>query len=195
MEPTSAELFARYQQGDETAANEIFSRYVHRLTVLARSRLSARLAQRTDAEDIVMSAYRSFFIGSRAGRFSLTRSGDLWRLLVTMTMHKLYRQATHHSAEKRAMTAEATVPIDHNGIAQQIPARDPTPEEVMMLSDDLEAIFEQLDSLGRRVLELRLSGERLADIAKETHVSERTVRRTLNIIRRVVSERMEPDSG
>ncbi len=90
---TSAELLARFQDGDDRAAEEIFERYIDRLTRLARSRLSPKLAHRLDAEDVVMSAWRSFFVAAGAGRFSLKRSGDLWRLLVSITLHKLYRQA------------------------------------------------------------------------------------------------------
>ena len=93
---TSFVLLERYRQGDDTAAEELFSRYFRRLTLLARSRLSPRLARRTDPEDVVMSVYRSFFIDARAGRFTLSRGGDLWRLLAAITKHKLLRQARHH---------------------------------------------------------------------------------------------------
>ncbi|MHC5543712.1 ECF-type sigma factor, partial [Singulisphaera rosea] len=68
---SSLALLQRYQGGEDGAADEIFARYFERLTLLARSRLSARLASRTDPEDIVMSAYRSFFLEARAGRFAL----------------------------------------------------------------------------------------------------------------------------
>src|SRR5438093_12587143 len=84
-EPTantpSAELVARWGGGDEAAAREIFERYVDRLTRLARVRLSTKLAARLDPDDVVMSAYRSFFVGARDRRFTLKESGDLWRLL------------------------------------------------------------------------------------------------------------------
>ena len=54
---TSFILLERFRDGDESAAEALFSRYFERLTALARSRLSARLASRTDPEDIVMSVY------------------------------------------------------------------------------------------------------------------------------------------
>ena len=79
---TSLILLERFRDGDEFAAEALFSRYFDRLTALARSRLSVRLASRTDAEDIVMSVYRSFFMGARAGRFDISGgeiSGGYWR--------------------------------------------------------------------------------------------------------------------
>jgi hypothetical protein len=102
---TSAELLARYRNGDDDAAEELFCRYVTRLTSLARTRLSPKLATRTDPEDVVLSAYRSFFVGVRKGRFRLRRSGDPWRLLVSITTAAL-SPGPPPSCGPRTVTAE-----------------------------------------------------------------------------------------
>lgn len=172
----SAELLSRFQSGSEPAAEELFNRYVARLTLLARSRLSPRLAARTDPEDVVLSAYRSFFVGASEGRFALERSGDLWRLLVSITLHKLYHQERYNRAAKRSVEAESLLKHDVFG-------REPSPDEAVAIADELEIIMESLDSFGRRVLELRLQEENLSAIAAETGRSERTIRRTLGAIR------------
>src|SRR5438270_9703245 len=104
-----SDLLHRLTTGDEQAAAEIFERYVERLTRLARSRLAARLAVRVDPEDIVMSAYRSFFVAARQGRFALAQGGDLWRLLVELTLHKLYRSAARHGAQRRSVDREQSL--------------------------------------------------------------------------------------
>lgn len=183
-EPT-AEILDRYRQGDALAADELFARYVERLTRLARARLSPALATQTDPEDIVMSAYRSFFIGARAGRFTLARSGDLWRLLATITLRKLYRQARRHRAAGRSTAVEA--PLSES----ELFGREPAPEEVVGVSDELESLLSQLAPLARRVVELRLQEESLARIAELTGRSERTIRRTLAEIRASLAKRME----
>lgn len=185
----SAELLASYRAGDERAADELFHRYVVRLTILARSRLSSRVAGRTDPEDIVMSAYRSFFIGARAGRFSLHRSGDLWPLLVSITMHKLYRQVRRHTAECRSVDVEQSLPVAGPD-SLPIGAHDPTPEEVIGLSDELETILVRLNEFQRRVLELRLQGDSIAEIAATTDRAERFVRRALHSIRELLAARL-----
>ena len=183
---STAEIFERFRGGDALAADEIFARYVDRLTRLARTRLAPQLATRTDAEDIVMSAYRSFFIGTRDGQFKLQRSGDLWRLLVSITMNKLHRQVRNHTATKRSVAAEASdFPSD------QLFDREPRPEEVVEVADQLEYLMAQLEPFARRVLELRLQEEDLAAIAAETGRSERTVRRTLVDIRAKFRRRLE----
>ena len=65
MNEKTADLVTRYREGDELAAQELFARYVERLTRLARSRLSPKLSSRFDPDDVVLSAYRSFFLGAR----------------------------------------------------------------------------------------------------------------------------------
>jgi RNA polymerase sigma-70 factor (ECF subfamily) len=52
-----AELLARAANGDETAANELFSRYRKRLTQMVRLRLNPRLKGRVDDSDIVQETY------------------------------------------------------------------------------------------------------------------------------------------
>ena len=180
----TADILDRYRQGDDQAAEEIFARYVARLTGLARARLSPKLAARTDPEDVVLSAYRSFFVGVRNGRYTLSRSGDLWRLLVSITMHKLYRQARRHQAASRAVASESWEQVEFLD-------REPPPEEVVGIADELEFVLSRLDTFGKRVLELRLQEESLAAISAETGRSERTVRRMLNTIRQSLSRRLE----
>ena len=184
----SEQLLIRVRQGDEGASQEVFERYLARLTALARSRLTPRLARRTDPEDIVLSAYRSFFVGAKDGRFVLQRSGDLWRLLVSITLHKLYRQVKKHSAESRDVHREELLGDD---IAF---SREPTAEEAVALADELEAILRPLDPLLRRILELRLQGQSLEEIAAIIMRSERTVRRSLAELREAIASRREGDA-
>ena len=189
---TSLVLLERYRAGDDSAAEALFARYFERLTLLARSRLSARLARRTDPEDIVQSVYRSFFVGVREGRYALGRGGDLWRLLAAITRNKVFRQVRHHRADLRSIDLECSLDrLDEGGLSG--PDRDPTPEDALALADELERVFAQLDPFERRVLELRLQGLLLATIAEETGRAERSVRRALSRIRELLTGRLADD--
>jgi RNA polymerase sigma factor (sigma-70 family) len=187
---TSLALLEAFRGGDATAAEALFARYFERLTAFARSRLSARLARSTDPEDIVLSVYRSFFIDARAGRFVLARGGDLWRLLASITKHKLLRQARRLGAERRSVHRE--LPLDLVDEAHfRLRETEPTPEDAVALTDELEHVFSSLNALGRRVMELRLQGAQLREIAADTGRSERTVRRTLGEIRTRLAKRLD----
>jgi RNA polymerase sigma factor (sigma-70 family) len=187
---TSLVLLEQYRAGDDRAADALFTRYFERLTALARSRLAPRLACRTDPEDIVLSVYRSFFVGARAGRFTLSRGGDLWRLLASITKHKLLREARHQRADRRSVDRELPLdPAEHAAILGRQP--EPTAEDAAALADELERVLSRLDPFGRRVLELRLQGAQLSEIARDTGRSERTVRRTLGQIRELLDGRLD----
>ncbi len=189
---TSLILLERFRNGDDVAANELFERYFERLTALARSRLSPRLARRTDPEDIVLSVYRSFFIAARNGRYSFARGGDLWRLLAAITKHKLLRQIRFQTADRRLVDRETTIDqIDEGTIPSA--HSEPTPEDSAALADELELVLSRLDRFGRRVLELRLQGLKISDITEDTGRSERTVRRTLTQIRDEIAKRFDHD--
>jgi RNA polymerase sigma factor (sigma-70 family) len=179
---TSLILLERFRGGDDLAAAEIFDRYFRRLNALARSRLSPRLARRTDPEDIVLSVYRSFFVDARGGRYTLNRGGDLWRLLAAIARHKLLRQARSQTADRRSVEIE--IPLDRVDEGRLVGrGHDPTPEDAAALADELEQVLAQLDPFGRRVLELRLQGLPISEIAVDTGRAERSVRRSLALIR------------
>jgi len=183
----SVELLARWRAGDQQAAADLFHRYAERLITVAHRRLSAKLAQRIHAEDVVQSVYCSFFVGARDGRYVLERSGDLWRLLVTITLNKLQHHYKRNSAEKRALDreqADGTV-----GVPLDVLAREPTPEEAVILVDVLEHLLQELDPVQRRMVELRLQGFGLEEIAAQTQRCRQTVRRILDrVLRQLESD-------
>src|SRR5262249_10784034 len=161
----SAELLARWRSGDQQAADALFQRYAERLLAVVRTRLSAQLARRFDPEDVIQSAYRSFFAGARDGRYVLAHSGDLWRLLVAITLNKWHRQVQHHQARKRNPAREDTPPLSGGSLAfkAETLAREPSPVEAAALADELELLMRGLDLPRRRMLELRLQGYTLEE--------------------------------
>lgn len=186
---TSLVLLERFRGGDDGAADALFTRYFDRLTALARARLSARLARRVDPEDVALSTYRSFFVGARGGRYALGRGGDLWRLLSAIAVHKLHKQARREGAARRSVAAEVPLGPDTEAAIRRL--SDPTPTDALALADELARVFGLLEPFGQRVLELRLQGHRLAEIAQETGRSERSVRRSLAQIRSHLAGRLD----
>jgi RNA polymerase sigma-70 factor (ECF subfamily) len=186
MDDESAELLARWRGGDQQAAQELFDRYAERLMALVRSRLSEQLARRLDPEDVLQSAYRSFFIGSRDGRYVLQRSGDLWRVLVTIALHKLHHQVKRHSAGKRSLKQEREdgPASDLGGLPVEALSREPSPDEAAAVVDELERVMRALQPLHRQMVELRLQGYLFKEIATATGRSERMVRLVLEQVKK-----------
>jgi RNA polymerase sigma factor (sigma-70 family) len=189
----SLTLLARWRDGDQAAATELFQRYAVRLIGLAQRRLSERLAARVDPEDVIQSVYGSFFAGARNGRFVLQRSGDLWRLLVAITLHKVRRQVRHHTAQKRSINRETSPAGGENvpDIPAELLAQEPSPEEAVALAETLEGVLQRLKPLHRRMIELRLQGHTIPEIAVDTQRSLSTVEEVLH----QVKERLGRDLG
>jgi len=183
-EEESGDLVARCRRGDQQAAADLFRLYAGRLVALARTQLSSKLSRRIDPEDVVQSAYRSFFSNIQDGRYDLERGGDLWRLLVRITLNKLSTQVRRHSRQKRSARQEVTFGSEDSllGISAGLLSHEPSPEEAVGLADHLEQIMRRLQPAQRRVLELRLQGHKLEETADQLQRSERTIRRVLEEI-------------
>lgn len=190
MESDSIKLVGRWQSGDQQAAAELFQRYASRLIALAQQRLSAKLSSRVDPEDVIQSVYCSFFVGARDNRFVLQQSGDLWRLLVGITLHKVHHQVTKHTAQKRSVRKEQSA---SNG-SEQFPfpveflAQEPSPEEAVVLAETLQEVLSQFEPVKRKMVEMRLQGHSTADIVAATQRSRATVERVLERLKQQLGD-------
>ena len=182
--PNSEQLLSGARRGDDTAANEIVDRYAQRLISLTRQRLSSKLAQRIDAEDVLQSAYRSFFAHARNDEFVLRRAGDLWRLLAAITLNKLGRQVEHNTAQKRDMGRDIAFEI------VSPPTEEPSIEDSVATTEILETVMQALEPPQRQVLEMRLQGSTTEEIADAIGRSQRTVRRWLEGLRGELEARL-----
>jgi RNA polymerase sigma-70 factor (ECF subfamily) len=191
MEDASVHLVARWQEGDAQAAEELYQRYAEQLIALTYRRLPGKLALRVDPEDVVQSVYRSFFAAAREGRYVLQQSGDLWRLLLTITVHKVQNRLKHHLADKRDALRDVSVDgsASVHGLPMHVLAREPSPEEAVMLSDLLEQVLTPFTQSQRRMIELKLQGYPLEEIATEVGTCRRTVCRALERFKDELSRR------
>jgi RNA polymerase sigma factor (sigma-70 family) len=197
VDKPSAELLAEWTRGGQSAADELFRRYIGRLTALARGKISRRLGRRLDAEDVALSAYRSFFVRARTGQISLAHSGDLWRLLVGIALNKLHRQVLHHRAGKRSIDREQPPApgVDEGFAPEPFVDRQPTAAEAAVVAEEFERFLSGLTSTERRILELRLRDHSQREIAALLGRSERTVRRVLSDLQRGLERRLlEPEA-
>jgi RNA polymerase sigma factor (sigma-70 family) len=172
-DPKSHELLDQFLAGKGEAAAAIFDRYVERLLALARTRISAKLRRRVDPEDVVQSAYRSFFLHAQNREYQLDRSGDLWRLLASTTLNKLHGQIEKQTAAKRSINREAAEDV----ALAELAAREPTIADLIAVAEQLTLIMNGLSADERFVLTSTIHGQDPGEIAKAIGKSERTVRR------------------
>jgi len=191
MNDNSIDAVARFQAGDQQAAVELYQKYVHRLIALARGKMSPKLRRRVDPEDVVHSVYRSFFIKAGNDEFTFKKSGDLWRLLSTITINKVLRQVQRNRRKKRSIDREQSV--HKSGTDMHLPpeviAKDPSPSEALVMIEEVGLLMDTLKPPHREMLSLRLQGASTDEIAQECNCSDRTVRRVLEKVRKYLEDR------
>lgn len=178
------DLMVQLRAGEEQAATAIFQRFANRLVGLARGRLNADLRRKVDPEDVLQSVFKSFFRRHAETPFDFAGWDSIWAVLIVLTVRKCGRRVETFHAAKRDARREVPLPGGGESSWGQDPAgREPTPAEVAMLTETLEALMRDLDEHARRILSLRLQGYQIAEIAGEVGLTERTVQRAMRKVR------------
>jgi DNA-directed RNA polymerase specialized sigma24 family protein len=177
--------------GEHPAADRIWNRFYARLLALARRKLRRGPRRVADEEDVVTSAFNSFFLRAQQGQFpQLHDRDDLWHLLAVITEHKALNQARAERCEKRGggnvRGESAMLSPDASASAwgmQQWVDPEPTPAFAAAMTESLSRLLESLDPDLRQIALLKLEGRTNEEIAALIGRSLPTVERRLKLIR------------
>jgi RNA polymerase sigma-70 factor (ECF subfamily) len=169
-------LLARLRKGQQDAATELYFRYAQRLRALVRARCSQQLARRLEPDDIVQSVFRRFFRRVLQGDYDVPPGEELWGLLLVIALNKIRTEETFHRAGKRDVRISAQ-PGDA-GLLETCAVDDSALLEVCV-----EDVLGQLPAAHRHLVELRIQGHEVAELARLTGRSKRTVERILQDVR------------
>jgi RNA polymerase sigma factor (sigma-70 family) len=170
------ELMARVRAGDDTAETVVFRRYVRRLIALAARQFDAWMRDQADVENLVLSAYKSFFMRNRREEYDLADWDALWSLLVIITLHKCTRERNHLCAARRDVRRQVHAQGTDNS-PSWLADRAPTPIEAAMLTETVERLLQFMEPGDRAIVDQILAGYTAEEIAVRLGCSERTVRR------------------
>lgn len=176
QERSDHSLLVRLRRGQQDAATQLYLRYAQRLRSLVQSRCSAQLAQRVEPDDIVQSVFRRFFQHAVQGDYDVPPSEELWGLFLVIALNKIRSEEAHHRAGKRDVrlsvpAADITSLPDHGS------------DDAAILQLCVEDVLGQLSPQQREMVELRIAGHEVAEIARATNRSKRTVERQLQDVR------------
>jgi RNA polymerase sigma-70 factor (ECF subfamily) len=188
MSDSFAEFLGKVQARDEAAAREFFGRFTRQLIALALRHIGAGLRHKVDAEDVVQSAYKSFFLRYGGPDPAAVNWDSLWGLLSLITVRKCAERAAYHRAGCRDAAREVSPPRGEEAPPWSEPlGREPTPLEAVVLSETVGQLFAALDEDERPVLELSLQGYTTREISERLGRAERTVR----LLREGIRHRLE----
>ncbi len=187
MSDSFAEFLAKLHRGDDAAAQELFERFAHQLIGLALRHIDTGLRHKVDPEDVVQSAYKSFFSRYGEGNLEVVNWNSLWGLLTLITVRKCAERAAYHRAERRDAAREVAPRGQDAAAWPEQFGREPTPLEAAVLSETIEQLFAGLDEEERPILKLSLQGYTTREISERVGRAERTVR----LLREGIRHRLE----
>jgi RNA polymerase sigma-70 factor (ECF subfamily) len=183
-EASDGSLVRRFLHGSEDAATQIYLRYAHRLRSLALAHCSRSLAARVDADDIVQSVFRSFFQAARRGLYDVPAGEDLWKILLVISLNKIRDATSFHQAARRDVRLTTWVEGNQAALAE----KHQDEAALVFLQLVLDEVLDHLPASHRRMVELRIQGHQVADIAEVTGRSKRSVERILQEARQKLNE-------
>ena len=141
------QFMERLESGDSRAWVAVYQRFSESLLRLAASRIARRYRSRFDEEDVVQSAFRSFYARNENGHFEFNDWDNIWALLVAITVRKCCRKVEEQNAKKRDVRRDSAKPLESHSndeLGNRGFARDPTPEEAAVLEETLRSMLNQL---------------------------------------------------
>jgi len=181
---------SQLRTGDQQAAERLWDAYFRRLVIAARTKLNGRFGLVADEEDIALSAFKSFCRGLTQGRYpEVSDRDELWKLLITITLHKALHVVRDGSRKKRGGDWKRLMDdADANdaGLLEQLVSSEPLPEVAAQVNEEVERLFRVLGDPELEALAvLKMEGFTNQEIAQRWQRAERTVERKLNLIRKI----------
>lgn len=169
------------KNGDEQSIRQLWTYYNARLERLARSRTRNGPANFVDADDIVQSAFASFYFRVKEGQYpDLSDRDDLWKLLIAITLSKI--RAIHRKEGRRHEI------LEREFARLESPQEVPNPEVALEMAEQFDLLIDQLgDELLQRVALAKLEGCTNREISTRVAKSVPTIERKLRLIRRIWS--------
>jgi RNA polymerase sigma-70 factor (ECF subfamily) len=177
--PSDHSLLRRFRRGSQDAATQLYLRYAHRLRALVKAHCSTALTRRLDPEDIVQSVFGRFFRRVNQGDYDVPPGEELWGLFLVIALNKIRAEESFHRAGKR----DVRITVDEP--PEDIPGPHGNEEEAFaVLQLTIDEALGQLPEQLRLMVELRIQGHEVTDIATQTGRAKRTVERNLQEVRK-----------
>ncbi len=189
-EPDIDDLLTRARTGDEQAIREFLARFEPEVRIMVRGRLPRMLRAQFDSMDFVQAVWKSFFVDLRDSPRRFDNIQHLRKFLSGVARNKVFQEHRRLTrTKKRALSQQQSFHL-HRGSreAEQEPVSpDPTPSMALQASERLAQLVAGCKPLEIQVITLRHQELTFDEIARRTGLSERAVRRIIDLAR----ERME----
>lgn len=186
-------LLDRLRVGENDAATALYLRYAQKIQRLAKFQTSETLSHKVNAEEIVQTVFRTFFRRASHGSYSVAEGGDLWNLLLVIALNKIRKYSDYHRAQKRDLRRTRVLAPEYF----ECRADSSTDEDVSftLLKLTIRQLVESLSESHQQIIQLRIEGNTVPEIAKTTGRAKRTVERTLQDFRKRLLNEVEDQAN
>jgi RNA polymerase sigma-70 factor (ECF subfamily) len=189
-DPGIASFLARIQAGDEDAARELLTRYEAEVRLVVRRQLPRLLRSRFDSLDFLQSVWGDFFKRVRDGAAGFEDERHLVGFLARAAKNKVIDQYRRAGSQKQDMHREETIWTEA-GRPRDLAAPDDTPSLVAEANEAYDRLRALLPEDRRQILALKAEGRSSREIGDALGMSERTVQRVIEDLRRRVGVGVE----
>jgi len=178
-----SDFLKRIQSGDEGAARELLQRFEAEVRLVVRRQLPRLLRSRFDSLDFLQSVWGSFFRRMRTSPTEFEDSRHLVAFLARAAKNKVIDEYRRAASRKHDMHREE--PLWDSGLRpRDVPDSTDSPSEVAQAHEFLGRLRDLVPQEKRSILELKAQGLSSKDISQRLGISERTVQRLLEDLRR-----------
>ncbi len=175
-------FLARIRAGDEEAARELLGRYEAQVRLVVRRQLPRLLRARFDSLDFLQSVWGSFFRRMHAGPEQFEDPQCLVAFLARAARNKVIDEYRRSSSQRRDVRLEES--LWEGSRPRDLPDDADTASEVAQAHEAFSLLRDSLPEERRAVLELKAEGYTSREIGERLGISERTVRRVIEDLRR-----------
>lgn len=185
-------LIQRLRVGEEDAATALYLRYADRILNLANYQTSKALSYKVGAEDIVQTVFRTFFRRASNGEYQAVEGDALWKLLLVIALNKIRKKADYYHAQKRDVRRDISLDF-RPGEVQAKQASDEIAVSILHMT--ISDLASYLPVKYRRIIQLRIDGHEVQQIAEQAGCAKRTVERVLQEFRQRLQQSLESDGA
>ena len=178
-----SDFLKRIQAGDDGAARELLQRFEAEVRLVVRRQLPRLLRTRFDSLAFLQSVWGSFFRRVRSGPAEFEDSRHLVAFLARAAKNKVIDEYRRAASRKQDMHREEPLWTD-GARPKEVAADIDTPSEVAQANEAFVRLRALLPEERRSILELKAEGLSSRDIGERLGISERTVQRVLEDLRR-----------
>jgi RNA polymerase sigma factor (sigma-70 family) len=190
-ESSFSELVARARAGEAAAVEQLLRSFEEDVRLIVRGRLPRALRSQFDSMDFVQAVWQSVLADPDPAAPSFSSPGHFRGYLAGVAQNKVYEAYRRRTSKKYDLGREERLYVRKSGREQtrEVAAPDPTPSQEVQAHDRLEQLLAGRPPLEAEIVRLRREDRTFEEIAAQTGLHERTVRKVIETLRKRMEAR------